>query len=59
MAQVKLHAGALQQLKAAHNKFTMLPSWLSDFKTLNTVVLDNNELTELPKVIELIGIIHG
>ena len=48
--QVKIHAESLQQLKVANNKLSSLPAWIATFKSLTTIVLDNNGLTELPLV---------
>lgn len=50
LEQVFARGPKLQQLKAANNKFSRLAPEVASLVGLNTVVLDNNSLTELPMV---------
>lgn len=45
-----LHGTVLQQLKLASNRLTSMPMEVSQLASLNTLVLDSNALTEVPKV---------
>lgn len=48
--EVLQHKGRLQQLKMANNRLTSLPDACSALQSLNTLVLDSNALTDVPKV---------